>query len=333
MSALAATLPELSVRPMSDFRSYLEQSIRNPFVLDLSDRTLMEVILAAKRAKSKLHPNYGKNIASLIHNVRKLEEQYNVTLMPVQVTDVFWGYFTDFCQQNGLKLSSITTMCWQLRSILNWACKYNAKISPTYNDVSFKRSDNQEIALSADDISRIAYFDVDLYYSDRRKDYRDTMKRVRDLFVLSCNLAQRHSDMVRVDKSCFDRNIFTIYQQKTGSRAVVNIDLYSIDAKTTYRILERYNYEAPYKGNLRNYNKKLHELMRDIGFTEEVRLEDRYGGKIVTRLVPKWSLIASHTARRSFATINVQRGNNVHAIKRCTGHSDLRVLERYVRDE
>lgn len=316
-----------------DFRAYLEQSLRNPFVLDLGDLTLMEVIRAAEKAKSKLYPRYGKNLGSLVFNLRKLEEQYHATLMPVQVTDIFWGYFISFCQQRGLKASSINTMCWQLRSILNWACKYNATISPTYNDIRLPKETNQEIAIPTDDVSRIAHFDVDLFYRGRRKDYRDTMKRVRDLFVLSCNLGQRHSDMVRIDKSCFDRNIFTIYQQKTGSRAVVNIDLYSIDAKTTYRILERYNYEAPFKGCLRNYNKKLHELMRDIGFTDEVRLENRTGGRLVTEVAPKWKLIASHTARRTFATINVLRGHNIHAIKRCTGHTDLRVLEKYVRDE
>lgn len=101
-------------------------------------------------------------------------------------------------------------------------------------------------------MSRIAYFDVDRFYADRRKDYRETMRRVRDMFVLSCNLFQRHSDMVRIEKSCFDRNIFRITQQKTGNQAVVDINKYAVDAKTTYRILERYNYEAPYKATIGN---------------------------------------------------------------------------------
>ena len=43
--------------------------------------------------------------------------------------------------------------------------------------------------------------------------------------------------------------------------------------------------------------------------------------------------VASHTARRTFVTVNILRGKNIHAVKRCTGHSDLRHLEGYVRDE
>lgn len=316
-----------------DFRSYLEQSLRNPFVLDLRDRTLIEVIQAAIKAKSKLHPNYGNTLGCLVHNLRRLEEQFRVCIMPVQVTDIFWGYFIGFCQQNGLKSSTIGTICAQLRSVLNWAAKYNAMVSPTFSDYRVPRVHNMEIALSADEVSRIAYFDIDRFYAARRKDFRDTMHRVRDMFVLSCNLAQRHSDMVRIDRNCFERNIFTITQQKTGSRAVVNIDLYSIDPKTTYRILEKYGYQAPYPADISNYNHRLHQLMRDVGLTDQVRLEERRNGELVTECVPKWKLIASHTARRTFATINVLRGKNIHAIKRCTGHQDLRVLEHYVRDE
>ena len=201
-----------SAQPL-DFRSYLEQSLRDPFVLDLRDRTLLEVINAAIKAKSKLHPNYGASLSCLVHNLRQLEEQFRTTLYPVQVTDIFWGYFIPFCQENGLKNSTIGTISSQLRSLLNWAVKYNAKVSPTYGDCKVPNVRNQEIALSADEVSRIAYFDIDRFYASRRKDFRDKMHRVRDLFILSCNLAQRHSDMVRIDRNCFKRNIFTITQQ------------------------------------------------------------------------------------------------------------------------
>jgi hypothetical protein len=82
-----------------------------------------------------------------------------------------------------------------------------------------------------------------------------------------------------------------------------------------------------------NYNYALHHLMRDVGFTDVVRLEDRVAGELRVENVPKWKMIASHSARRTFCTINVLRGNNIHAIRRASGHSDLRCLEKYIRDE
>ena len=331
MPAIAITTKPREVT--EDFRTYLEKSLRDPFTINLRDRTLMETVRAAVKAKSRLQPNYGSSIAGLVYNVERLEKDYRVTLMPAQVTDVFWGYFISFCQDRGLRASTINTMCQQLRSILNWAVKYNAPVSPTYADFSVPKARNQEVALTADEVSRIAYFDIDRFYADKTKDFRDTMRRVRDHFVRSCNLFQRYSDMVRISPECFERNVFRIVQQKTGNVAVVNIDKYAIDAKTTYRILEEYGYEAPYKSEISNYNHKLHLLMKDVGLDDLVRIEERRNGRMVVENVPKWKLISSHTARRTAITVNVLRGHNIHGVKKCSGHSDLRIFDNYIRDD
>lgn len=317
----------------ADFRAYLENSLRNPFTLDLGGRTLLEVVNICARAKERRHPKYRQSIGALVYNLTLLEENTHTVLRPIQVTDIFWGYFVQFCKARRLKDTTIGTMCHQLRSILSWASKYNADVSPTYADYDVPRGIVQEIALTADEVSRVTYFDVDRFYRARRLVYRDTMRRVRDHFVLSCNLFQRYSDMTRISPECFDRNIFQIRQQKTGAVAVVNIDKYAIDAKTTYRILERYGYEAPYKGDISNYNLRLHQLMKDIGLDDPVRIEERIGGELYASSVPKWSLISSHTARRTAISINVSRGHNVHALKRCSGHTDLRCFDKYVCDE
>ena len=328
----ALKLHSNEAEPLHDFRSYLEHSLRDPFTMNLKDCSLTEIITACIKAKSKLHPHYKESLGCLTHNLHILEEYYHISLQSVQITDVFWGYFIAFCEQRGLKLSTIETMCNQLRSILNWAVKYNATVSPTYTDFDIKRPRNQEIALTADEVSRVTYFDIDRFYADRRSDFRETMHRVRDMFVLSCNLFQRHSDMVRIDPGCFERNIFRITQQKTGNLAIVNIDLYSIEPKTTYRLLEKYGYRAPYTATIGNYNYYLHQLMRDVDLVDPVRIEERQQGKLIAKNIPKWKLISSHTARRTAITVNVLRGHNVHELRRCSGHTDLRVFDNYVRD-
>lgn len=328
-----AVIIENSVPERADFKAYLEKSLRDPFTLDLRDCTLIEIIRVCIRSKSRLHPEYYKQMRALIYNLKILEEKYRMTLIPSQVTDIFWGHFIRFCQDRGLRNSSISVMCSQLKSILNWAVKHGAIVSPTYGDFRVPYIRNNEIALTADEVSRIAYFDVDRFYANKRKDFRKTMERVRDMFILSCNLGQRHGDMLRIGPSCFERNIFKITQQKTGNIAVVNIDKYAIDAKTTYRILEKYNYKAPYTASIGNYNFKLHQLMKDIGFTEIIRTEEKIADIMVVRETPKYELIASHTARRTFITINIVRGANIHSVKRCSGHSDIRCFEKYVRDE
>ncbi len=316
-----------------EFKTYLTESLFKQQIINLENASLMEIIEKCASIKSRLHKKYKDSLGCLIFNLNIIERDFGVTLQSVQITDIFWEYFISFCQSRNLKLSTIETMCNQLRSILNWAVKYNAKVSPTYGEFRIPKAANQEISLSADEISRITYFDIDRFYANRRSDFRTTMHRVRDMFVLSCNLFQRYSDMVRIEPTCFDRNIFRITQQKTGTLAQVNIDRYSINSKVTYKILEKYDYYAPYKASIGNYNYYLHQLMRDIGLDDLVQVTDRRDDKLIVKNVPKWKLITSHTSRRSAITINVIRGKNIHALRRCSGHCDLRIFDRYVRDD
>ena len=155
------------------------------------------------------------------------------------------------------------------------------------------------------------------------------MERIRDMFVLSCNLGQRYSDMIRIDKASFDFNKFTIVQQKTSTKAIVDIDKFCVDRKMVYQILEKYNYEAPFKGDISSYNKYLKYLMLHVGLTEEIKRESKINGFIHTEYIPKYKLIGSHTGRRTFVTINLLRGIPLHEIMRASGHTSYSSFQKY----
>ena len=165
-----------------------------------------------------------------------------------------------------------------------------------------------------------------------KKNKIDTLTRVKDMFVLSCNLGQRHSDMLRINSEYFKNGIFSMVQQKTGNRCRVEIEKMAIDKRTTYEILEKYNYEAPYKGDIANYNHYLKELLILIGdsFAEKIMCENKINGMIIHEEKAKYNMISSHTARRSFATINTMRNLPRHQILRATGHSTESSFVKYI---
>ena len=113
-------------------------------------------------------------------------------------------------------------------------------------------------------------------------------------------------------------------------RAVVDIDKFAIDKKTTYEILEKYNYTAPYKATIGCYNSKIHELMKLAGLTEDVLLETKIQDEIKEEIFPKYKLIASHTARRTFISANVFRGIPEYRIRKTSGHTDCRSFAMYI---
>lgn len=75
------------------------------------------------------------------------------------------------------------------------------------------------------------------------------------------------------------------------------------------------------------------ELLIIIGesFSEDVNCENKINGMIVNDIKPKYKLISSHTARRTFATINTMRNIPRQQILRATGHStESSLLNIYV---
>lgn len=314
----------------SSFASYL-QSGNEVFTLDLSKATLLECIEHLINVKSKLSPRYGKNFSCLINNLKIIQEQFCCILMPHQITDIFWCNFIPHCLERGLSLSSVKTMCSQLKTALQWAARHRARISDTYEIVKIPPYCHEQIALTPDEVSHIYHYDISSI--DRRTQYKETLQRVRDMFVLSCNLGQRFSDMVRIDKTCFDRNIFTILQRKTATSVRVDIERMSLDRNTTYDILERYDYKTPLS-NCDNtaYDRYLKQLLQYIGkeFSKEIKRETKINGVIEVNYYPKWRLIGSHTARRTFITNNVIRGYSSLEIMRASGHKSYSSFEKYL---
>lgn len=310
------------------FGDYILNADESRFTIDLSRCNLIQIIARMISIKSKLSPNYGKQFSSLLHNLLLIQKDFKCKLMPWHVTDIFWSNFIPYCLQRGLALSTIKTLCSQLKTSVEWGARYNAKISNTYDILKIPPYSHQQIALTPDDVSRIYHFNIGTI--NRRSQYLRNMTRVKDMFVLSCNLGQRFSDMVRIDESCFDRNIFSILQQKTGTVARVDIDKMSIDRKTTYKILETYGYKAPVTGDISSYDRYIKQLLLYVGFTEKVKRECKINGYIQTKYYPKYKLIASHTARRTFATINVMRGFRISEIRRATGHRSESAFEKYI---
>ena len=194
----------------SDFGAYLHLSKDQQFVLDLSQATVLEILDEQVKLKQKMSPRFGKSVSCLKRHLRIIEQQYACTLMPVQITDIFWVHFTHYLQCAGLTIPSIKTLCSQLKSALAWASRHRAIISPSYDLIQLPDCKHQQIALTPDDVSRIYHFDIKSM--GKRPQYLRHMERIRDMFVLSCNLGQRYSDMVRIDKSSFEFNKFTIVQ-------------------------------------------------------------------------------------------------------------------------
>ena len=323
------------------FRDYLVSSKDSAFVLDLSKNTMIECIEEMCKIKSGSHPGIEHNYRILIKKLKLIESKFGCTIYPSMISSVFWSHFVPFLVGQNLKYSTVKFLKANLIAVLNWSSKYGVKLNPSYNEVDIPNYISGKIALTPDEISHIYHFILGAkkFYSFRlkkevmyRKNKLKTMDKVRDMFVLGCNLGQRYSDLVRIGPDNFKKGQFSIVQQKTGNRCAMNINEMSIESQVVWEILEKYDYKAPYIGDINNFNTNLHELLFNIGegFLEDIHIENKINGVIVRETKKKYQLISSHSARRSFATINTLRNISRGKILRATGHSSEKAFNRYI---
>jgi len=323
------------------FGSYLSTSRGNMFSLDLSNSTLIECIDRMCETKRRSHPKIVTNYKMLVNKIVGLQERYGCMIYPSMISSVFWNHFIPYLADSGLKYSTIGNIKANLIAVLNWSSKYGVRLNQSYNEVYVPTYSANKISLTPDEISHIYHFKIGNYrsYSFRSKKYVlyktnkiRTLERVKDMFCLACNLGQRYSDLMRIGPDNFKNGQFSIVQQKTGNKCKVDIDSMSIDSRMTWSILEKYNYHAPYTGDLNNFNTYLHELLMHIGetFVEDVRYDVKINGVIVSETKKKCQMISSHSARRSFATINTLRNIPRNKILRATGHSTEKAFVKYI---
>ena len=65
-------------------------------------------------------------------------------------------------------------------------------------------------------------------------------------------------------------------------------------------------------------------------FLDEVHIDNKINGVITRETKYRYQLISSHSARRSFATINTLRNIPRNKILRATGHSSEKAFTRYI---
>ena len=175
------------------------------------------------------------------------------------------------------------------------------------------------IYLSETEVQSI--FDLDLSDSPH-------LDLARDVFLLGCYTTLRYSDVSRIKphhvieegSKCY----LNIYNQKTEKPTIVPLKPEAL------HILAKYENEIP-KTYEQKVNKYIKEVGKMAGIDNQVEIIEKRGGLKLKKVVPKYQLIMTHTARRSGVTNMCLRGIDTLLIMKITNHASEKDLLKYIR--
>lgn len=159
------------------------------------------------------------------------------------------------------------------------------------------------------------------------------LEKVRDIFLVSCYTGLRFSDLQQVTiKNIITDHLYpsdkylTIKQVKTGDPVTIPVD------KRLMLILEKYDFILPSPISNQKTNQFLKEICQKLTcLNQNTEIEFTKGGLKVTKVYPKYELISTHTARRSFATNAYLSGQQPRNIMAVTGHKSETSFYKYIR--
>lgn len=249
-----------------------------------------------------------------IHSYRVFEEFVGKRDLPFSKID--YTLYNDFLiylrNIKAYKENTVGTHVKNLKAVMNEG--YKRKLHATLDFQNFQKPQENIVNINLNERELEKMYQYKLSGSQ---------ERARDIFVLGCYVAQRHSDYSRISSKDVQDECITVIQKKTGRR--ITIPLHPIAKK----ILEKYKGSLP-RMPQQVLNRQIKEVARGVGIDEPVLIRETRAGKKEERYVPKWELITSHTARKSGVTNALRAGVPIEDCMYLAGIKSQDVFRKYV---
>ncbi|MDD4440027.1 MAG: phage integrase SAM-like domain-containing protein [Tissierellia bacterium] len=224
----------------------------------------------------------------------------------------------------GMKNTTIKKQLGFLKWFLRWATAkgYNKETSYQTFKPKLTTPDKKVVFLDWDELMTVYNFNI-----PESKKYLD---RVRDVFCFCSFTSLRYSDVANLKRSDVFDSYISITTIKTADSLTIELNDYS------KAILKKYekdifpnNSALPVISNQR-MNEYLKELGELCGLDAPVTITYYKGNQRYDEVYPKYALIGTHTARRTFISNALMLGIPPQTVMKWTGHSDYKAMKPYI---
>lgn len=201
-----------------------------------------------------------------------------------------------------------------LKTYLNWTVENGYHTNLVYKKFKIFKEKIEIIYLTDKELNTIFNY----------KTTNEPLAKARDLFCFGCYTGLRFSDITQLDKSNIENDVIHIRTQKTKDLLAIPL------LPQAKQILKKYNYNLPILSN-QKLNKHLKTLGSKTKINQLVSIQRYRGANRIDKEIPKFNLITTHTARRTFITLSLEKGIRQEVVMSITGHKDFKSFSAYIK--
>jgi integrase len=271
--------------------------------------------------KGKYSPNYLKKVATLKNHLKEFQTKKSFTLNFDRIDLKFTERFTSFLlNDQGHLNSTIKSLFSVLKTFLEWATENGFNENLKFRDRNFKnlpkkwKHESNKVYLTEAELMKI--FNLDL--SKNKK-----LHNVRETFCFGCFTGMRFSDITKIEKDNVKGDVLYFVTQKTKDSLCIPLNDYAKE------ILLRNQYKLPSISNQKT-NSNLKDLGKLAEINDPIIITKFKGIEPVEIKEPKHNFISTHTARRVFITLSLEKGMRPETLMEITGHKDYKTFKKYI---
>ncbi len=250
--------------------------------------------------------------------LKKFQETTKHTLSLKSMDSVFCDKFVACAFGFGAKTNT-NTICNKIKTItsfLNWCVGRGIEVNPEFKKFKRFSEDSVQVALSLEELEAIHQMEIPP---------DDRLSGIRDIFLLLCYTGLRYSDVVKLRPVNLKDYMLIVNTGKTSDNLKLPL------MPQAREILEHCPENGfPDPGN-KQANKLIRQLCELAGIDEPTLMVEHRGPTRIERVVPKHELITTHTGRRTFVTLSLEKGVRPEVLMRIAGHKDMRTMKKYIK--
>ena len=260
--------------------------------------------------------------------IRRHLKNFDAHLSFHQVDEAKMQQYVTHLGKAGLKNTTIAKNLAFVRWFFRWAAKYGYYTGDIHD--SFKPK-LKGISVDSKEIIFLTKDEVKALQNYQFAPNEAAMERVCDVFLFCCFTGLRFSDAAKLKKSDVKNGFIRVVTQKTVDGLTIELNKHSQAILDKYRDADLPNDMAlPVISNEKT-NAHLKIIGQVCGLNEPTRIVYFRGNQRFEEVYPKWALLTTHCARRTFVVTALQLGIPAEIIIRWTGHANYNAMKPYVK--
>lgn len=314
-------ISELKVQDMNITVAAVREKLNLKFKKDIKKKSFFDVYDLFIEERKQIGKVGARTIEKDENTKATLKDFTDTTGFPVTFNSMgkdFYIRFVKYCREERhykLKNNTLGKYLAFIKTFLRWAQENKYHRNNDFRNWENISSETYEIALTDDELQSLYIYD----FSNNKK-----LERVRDVFVFGCATGLRYSDFSKIDRSKIQDDSIIINLQKGKSYTSIPLNQYS------RTILKKYDYELPVISSQR-FRDYIKEAAKECEIDSPVTKVSFIGSKRIEKPYVKHQLIGTHTARRTFISLSLEKGMRPEVVMSITGHRDYKSFQKYIK--